>query len=121
MLDKRVKDTLMIMATVIVAFFIYGLAAYKSTLKLFQEKDKIVVEIIHTPQEEVRWIYVSGNSPAFTTGSLIQSEGKDCPIVHRIKWSVPPAGVLEVKVDMRDKDNKIVETLMKKRIMGPEE
>ena len=96
----------------VVAFlFLGGGDEGKLRLKLHKNKRHVEVEIFHTPQERNRWIYVSGNSETFTSGSLIQSDGLDCAIIHRIVWrDVPQVGILEVRIDVRDSENKIIES-----------
>jgi hypothetical protein len=101
-----------------VAFFVYGSMAIKTTIRLQPTKQGVDVEVAHTPSADVRWIYISGNSEVFTSGSLIQSDGTDCAIIHRLKWRVPKVGTLEVRVDIRDSQNQIIETVFKTIILG---
>lgn len=104
---------------IVVAIFVYGFVAIKSNLKLTRAKNDIQIEIIHTPRENIKWIYVNGNSPEFTTGSLIQSEGLDCAVIHRLVWrNVPRVGILEVEVNFKNNENKNIESITKMIILG---
>src|SRR5688572_21805790 len=91
-----------ILATLVVAIFIYGAVALKTTVRLQKTKNGVDVEIAHTPNSEARWIYISGNSDVWTSGSIIQTEGENCAIIHRLSWRVPKVGILEVRIDVRD-------------------
>jgi len=108
------------MATLVVAISIYGFSNIKTTLKLFKAKNgDVTIEVSHTPHSEDRWLYISGNSPAFTNGSLIQLEGANCSVLHAVVWKhVPQVGILEIRIDIRDSNNKILESLDKQIILG---
>ena len=106
----------------VAAFFVLGLQLTKSVLRVHKEKRDVIVEFNHKPRPDARWIYVSGNSPYETQGSLHQLEGDKCPIIHRWRWrNVAPVGNMEVRIVIRDADNNILEQLVKTIILGPPE
>jgi hypothetical protein len=118
----KLRNACALGATLVVALFVYGMTGIKSTLRVTKVKNDVVVEFAHTPNKDARWIYFSGNSPVTTEGSLDQSDGENCAIIHRRVWrNVPKVGILEVRIDVRDSQNNVMETLVKSIIMGPEE
>lgn len=106
----------------IVAFLFFGGGTEdKLRLKLHKQKKNVEIEITHAPDSRARWIYISGNSEFFTTGSLIQSEGAACAVLHRVIWrDVPQGGILEVEVNVRDDQNKVIETAFGKILYSVE-
>src|SRR5689334_8272222 len=72
---NKLRNAAKLASIAVLAFFVYGLATIKTTLRVQKVKNDVEIEIAHTPNEHVRWIYLSGTSPVFTTGSLIQSDG----------------------------------------------
>ncbi len=110
------------LATLGVAFlFLWALSSIKTTVRLQRTGHDVAVEIAHTPRSEARWIYITGSTPLWSSSSLIQSEGDGCAILHRLNWKrIPLAGTLEVRVEVRDGSQKLLETVMQQIILGPE-
>jgi hypothetical protein len=103
------------------AFLLLGAVELKTTLRTYWEKRNLIIEVVHTPREEDRWIYVQGDSTIdITYSSLIQSEGSKCAVIHRLMWrDVPRIGNMTINVVFRDQSNKILERIEKTIVLGP--
>ena len=115
---KRLAATLVIIPVVVLLFT----AELKSNLRLHKDakKSTVEVEFVHTPQVNVRSVHIVGflANETYITDSYIQSDGENCPIIHRIKWRVPFTDIFVVQAKVQDANGKIVEQLEKKIILG---
>lgn len=112
-----------LMLILVVGIIFLGSDLKKLDLKLHKEKNNtVIVEVIHKPRPDARWIYVEGlvedEDNIYTSQSLIQSDGENCNIIHRISWRNLPRGILKVEVRIRDSRNKQIDFTTKSIILG---
>lgn len=118
--ESRSIHSVFWIAAVIAAIFVSGLSIQTTLRVRSGPRNTVEIEIAHTPNSALRALQISGNSPLFTTGSWIQAEGDDCPVLHRVVWrNVPKVGALEVRLDVRDQTGTILETVTKTIFLGP--
>jgi hypothetical protein len=120
--DKIWLTSAKILATVIVAIFVSGMADLKNKIKTRWDKREFIVEIIHTPKYDDRKIFIIAHLVDIDMqySSFIQVDGEDCAVIHTKSWrDVPRVGNMVLIVIFENAQGKITDRIEKTLILGP--